>query len=333
LIAKGEIVSFAQSKWVWMNGSVIPWENATTHVSSHALHYGTGVFEGIRCYETPIGPAVFRLDAHLDRLFASAETCGIPIPFTASELVEAVCQVIRQNGFRDCYIRPICYYGSGVLGLNPRACPVEVAILAWPWETYLGAEGLERGVSITVSPWRKFHSSMMPTRAKACGQYINSVLALREAVDRGFAEALLLDAAGQLAEGSGENLFLVHDDRVITNDENNSILPGITRDSILRIARDLGFGVEVRALSLTELLAADEAFFTGTAAEVTPISDVDGTMIGGGTRGPVTHQIQQAFFAVVQGRDASHAEWLHPVLAQSVAEPAATENVVAVLDS
>ncbi len=306
-------MSFAQSKWVWMNGDVVLWENATTHVSAHALHYGTGVFEGVRCYETASGPAVFRLDAHLDRLYASAETCGLPIPFSAGELAEAICQVVRRNGFRDCYIRPLCYFGSGSLGLNPRACPVEVAILAWPWETYLGAEGLEKGVSITVSPWRKFHSSMMPTKAKACGQYINSVLALRDALDRGYAEALLLDADGHLAEGSGENLFLVRGNQVITNDERHSILLGITRDSILRIARDLGFSVEVRTLSVPELLSAEEAFFTGTAAEVTPISAVDGTRIGAGIRGPVTHRIQQAFFAAAQGRDPSYVEWLHPV--------------------
>ena len=309
-------MSFAQSKWVWMNGGMILWENATTHVSAHALHYGTGVFEGVRCYETPSGPAVFRLDAHLDRLYASAESCGMPIPFNAGELAEAICEVVRRNDFRDCYIRPLCYYGSNSLGLNPRACPVEVAILAWPWETYLGTEGLEKGVSITISPWRKFHSSMMPTKAKACGQYINSVLALRDALDRGYAEALLLDAEGHLAEGSGENLFLVRDDRVITNDQRHSILPGITRDSILRIAGELGFGVQVRALSLPELLTADEAFFTGTAAEVTPIREVDGTKIGGGARGPVTHRIQQAFFAAVSGRDPSYREWLHPVLPQ-----------------
>lgn len=309
-------MSFAQSKWVWMNGEIILWENATTHVSAHALHYGTGVFEGVRCYETPNGPAVFRLDAHLDRLYASAESCGMLIPFDAGELAEAVCQVVRRNDFRDCYIRPLCYYGSGVLGLNPRACPIEVAVLAWPWETYLGAEGLEQGVSITISPWRKFHTSMMPTKAKACGQYINSVLALRDALDRGYAEALLLDPDGHLAEGSGENLFLVRGNRVIANDECHSILPGITRDSVLRIARDLGFGVDVRTLSAAELLTADEAFFTGTAAEVTPISEVDGTKIGDGARGPVTHRIQKAFFAVVQGRDSSYADWLHPVSSQ-----------------
>ena len=309
-------MSFAQSKWVWMNGNVILWENATTHVSAHALHYGTGVFEGVRCYETPAGPAVFRLDAHLARLFASAESCRMLIPFNAGELSDAVCEVIRCNEFRDCYIRPLCYYGSGALGLNTRGCPIEVAILAWRWETYLGADGLEKGVSITVSPWRKFHSSMMPTNVKVCGQYVNSVLALRDALDRGFAEAVLLDTEGHLSEGSGENLFLVSGNRVITNDERHSILPGITRDAILRIARDLGFAVEVRAIALPELFTAKEAFFTGTAAEVTPIIEVDGTKIGSGKRGPVTHRIQQAFFAAVQGRNPAYAEWLHPVFPQ-----------------
>src|SRR5215210_6268579 len=279
-----------------MDGDVIPWLNATTHVSSHALHYGSGVFEGMRCYETVEGPAIFRLDAHLERLYSSAAIYGIEIPYTREELTEGICEVIRRNGFDSCYVRPICYYGSGSLGVHPRACPVEVVILAWPWSAYLGAEGLERGVRVTVSPWRKFQSRMMPTTAKACGQYLNSILAVRDAVSRGYAEALLLDADGRLAEGSGENLFIVRDRQLLTNDERHSILLGITRDAVLRIARDLGYSVEVGKLHLEDLLSADEAFFTGTAAEVTPISEVDGTRIGRGTRGPVTDEIQQVFF-------------------------------------
>ena len=310
-------MTFDECKWVWMNGKVIPWSSATTHVSAHALHYGSGVFEGMRCYETMDGPAVFRLDAHLDRLYASAEIYGIAIPYAREELTEGVGEIVRRNGFRSCYVRPICYLGSSSLGVHPGNCPVEVVILAWPWSTYLGAEGLERGVCVTVSPWRKFQSRMMPTTAKACGQYLNSMLAVRDAVSRGFAEALLLDADGHLAEGSGENLFIMRDGQLLTNDERHSILLGITRDAILRIARDLGYRVEVRALHLEDLISADEAFFTGTAAEVTPIREVDGTAIGNGARGPVTAEIQRVFFTATSGCDQRYKDWLHPIDSQA----------------
>jgi branched-chain amino acid aminotransferase len=306
-------MSFEQTKWVWMNGELVPWASANTHVSAHALHYGSGVFEGMRCYETPNGPAVFRLDAHLERLCSSAEIYGLVIPYEQAELTEAVCEVIRRNDFSSCYVRPICYFGSGSLNVNPRNCPVEVVILAWPWATYLGAAGLEKGVRVTVSPWRKFHSRMMPTTAKGCGQYLNSMLAVRDAIDRGYAEALLLDAEGNLAEGSGENLFIVSKGRLLTNDERHSILLGITRDAVLQIARDLGYEVEIRTLELGDLLSADEAFFTGTAAEVTPISEVDEKMIGNGARGPVTRKIQEVFFDATSGRDHRYAHWLHRV--------------------
>src|SRR4030095_1251427 len=233
-----------------MDGQLIPWASATTHVSAHALHYGSGVFEGMRCYETTDGPAVFRLHPPLDPRDASAEFYGITIPYTREELTNGVDEVVRLNNFRSCYVRPICYLGSGSLGVHPGNSPVDVVILAWPWASYLGAEGLQRGVRVTVSPWRKFQSEMMPTTAKACGQYLNSMLAVRDAVSRGFAEALLLDADGHLAEGSGENLFIVRDGQLLTNDERPSILLGITRDSVLQIARDLGYRVEVRALLL-----------------------------------------------------------------------------------
>ena len=306
-------MSFDESKWVWMNGRVRPWRDATTHVSSHALHYGSGVFEGLRCYETKSGPAVFRLAEHLDRLYASAEVHGLAIPFTHAELTEAVCEIVTQNGFRSCYVRPICYYGSDTLSVHPLNCPVEVVILAWPWAAYLGDQGLRDGVRVTVSPWRKFESRMMPTTAKACGQYINSMLAVRDAIGRGFAEALLLDADGHLAEGSGENLFIVRDGQLLTNDERHSILLGITRDAVLRIAGDLGYRVEIRALELDDLLSADEAFFTGTAVEVTPIREVDGTVIGHRTPGLVTESIQQVFFAATSGRDERYKDWLHPI--------------------
>jgi branched-chain amino acid aminotransferase len=306
-------MTFDESKWVWMDGRVIPWRNATTHVSAHALHYGSGVFEGMRCYETSEGPAVFRLDAHLARLYASAEVYGITIPFTREELANGVNEIVRLNNFRSCYVRPICYLGSGSLGVHPGDNPVEVVILAWPWAPYLGAEGLKQGVRVTVSPWLKFQSRMMPTTAKACGQYLNSMLAVRDAVSRGFAEALLLDADGHLAEGSGENLFIVRDGQLLTNDERHSILLGITREAVVRIASDLGYQVVIRALDLEDLLSADEAFFTGTAAEVTPIREVDGTAIGKRTPGFVTEEIQQVFFAATSGRDQRYKHWLHPI--------------------
>ena len=309
----GEAVSFERTKWVWMNGDLVRWADATVHVSAHGLHYGSGVFEGIRCYETADGPAVFRLDTHLDRLYSSAAVYGLEIPYTREELAQATCEVIATNGFTSCYVRPICFPGSSTLGLVPQNCPVEVVILAWPWETLLGVEALEVGVRVTVSPWFKFHRQMMPTTVKACGQYLNSILAARDAVSRGYHEALLLAFNGSIAEGPGENLFIVHEGVLLTNDETCSILLGITRDTVIEIARDLGYPVEVRALEVEDLLSADEAFFTGTAAEVTPIREVDGKLIGCGGRGPVTERIQQAFFKACSGHDPRYKSWLHMV--------------------
>ena len=306
-------MSFEQSKWVWRNGEIIRWEDATTHVSAHALHYGSGVFEGMRCYATGDGPAIFRLDAHLDRLYASAAVYGMEIPYTRFELIEAIEEVIRRNEFASCYVRPLCYFGSSSLSVHPGKCPVEVVILAWPWAPYLGAVGLEKGVRVTVSPWKKFHSEMMPTTAKACGQYLNSILAVRDAVQRGYDEALLLNHEGHLAEGSGENLFVVSNGELVTNDERESILMGITRDAVIQIARDLGYGVVTRAMTLEDLLGADEAFFTGTAAEVTPIREVDGGLISSGNVGPITQSIQRLFFSAVVGRVPRYKDWLHVV--------------------
>jgi branched-chain amino acid aminotransferase len=312
-------LSFDKTDWVWMNGALTHWSNATVHVSAHALHYGSGVFEGMRCYDTVDGPAVFRIDAHLDRFYASAAVYGIEIPYNREELAEATATVILRNGFRSCYVRPICYHGSSSLGVHPRNCPVEVVILTWPWASYLGDEGLEAGVRVTVSSWTKFHSRMIPTTAKGCGGYLNSMLAVREAVEWGYDEALLLDADGNIAEGSGENLFIVRDGRLLTNDERSSILLGITRDAVITIARDLGYEVEVGTLRLEDLLGADEAFFTGTAAEVTPIREIDGKQIGSGSRGRVTEAIQQAFFAAAYGRDTRYRAWLHFVDKQPAA--------------
>jgi len=312
-------MSFENVQWVWMNGQCVPWQNATVHVSAHALHYGSGVFEGIRCYVTAEGPSVFRMDAHLDRLFASAAAYRMPIPYTRDELARAICETISRNGFTDCYVRPICYRGSSGLSVHPRNCPVEVVILVWPWGKYLGDEATEKGARISVSPWRKFHSQMMPATAKACGQYLNSILAVQEAMEHGFDEALLLNADGNIAEGSGENIFLVQQGRLMTNGEADSILLGITRDCVLQFARDLGWQVETRSLSVECLLQSDEAFFTGTAAEVVPICEVDGRPIGTGKRGPKTRVIQELFSKVTSGRDARYRDWLYTVRLQKEA--------------
>src|ERR1041384_5914939 len=306
-------MSFDQSKWVWRNGEIIRWEDATTHVSAHALHYGSGVFEGIRCYATDAGPAIFRLDAHLDRFYASAGVYGLEIPYDRLELTEAIEELVRVHDFESCYLRPLCYFGSSSLGVHPAKCPVEVVVLAWPWAPYLGAAGLEEGVRVTVSPWKKFHADMMPTTAKACGQYLNSILAVRDAFKRGFDEALLLNSEGHLAEGSGENLFIVRNGELITNDEGDSFLMGITRDAVSRIGRDLGHRVVTRAMTFEDLVEADEAFFTGTAAEVTPIREVDGKQIGTQPRGPITENIQRAFFNATSGREPKYRHWLHCV--------------------
>ncbi len=311
-------MTFEQTKWVWANGALVPWASATVHASAHALHYGSGVFEGIRCYETVEGPAVFRLDAHLQRFYASAEVYGLKIPYTLSELTQAVYATIARNEFTSCYIRPICFFGSDSLGVHPRNCPVQLIILAWPWATYLGEEGLKNGIRATVSPWRKFHSKMMPATAKACGQYLNSILAVRDAVARGYDEALLLDSEGYVTEGSGENLFIVGDGKILTNDERHSILMGITRDSVIHIANDLGHSVQTSAIELDGLLSADEAFLTGTAAEVAPVREVDGRIIGSGTSGPITREIQEAFFAATQGRNDRYHQWLGFVSEQSL---------------
>jgi branched-chain amino acid aminotransferase len=297
-------------KFVWKNGGIVPWAEATVHVSSHGLHYGTGVFEGIRCYQTPGGPAVFRLGAHIDRWFASARVYGLAWPYSRHDLAHAVLEVIRANQFRECYIRPIAFYGSHSLGINPKGCPTELAILAWPWQSYVAPEALVSGVDVCISTWQKFNSQAIPAKAKACGQYLNSVLATQDAVSRGFAEALLLDDEGNLTEGPGENLFLVRGNQLHTNDLRSAILPGITRDTVLHLATDLGITGYAQTLGLRDLREADEAFLTGTAAEIVPIATVDMDVIGTGTRGPVTMQLQNAYQKAVTGCSSRYDDWL-----------------------
>ncbi|MFN2432661.1 MAG: branched-chain amino acid transaminase [Gemmatimonadota bacterium] len=314
---------FPEHARVWLDGELLPWSDARVHVATHAFHYGTGVFEGIRFYATPGGSAVFRLGDHLRRFARSAGRYRLELPYGEEELARAAFDVVASTGLDEGYIRPVAGYGYGNLGILPKACPALVAVLAYAFPMYLGAKGLQEGIRVTVSPWRKTDRSMIPCDAKGTGQYLNSFLALSEARARGFEEALLLNAAGFVAEGSGENLFLVKDGRLLTNDVTSSILPGITRDSVLQLAAELGIGtasdLEIR---LEDVLSADEAFFTGTAAEVTPIREVDGNAIGDGGVGPLTRRLQDLFFATVRGQLPDGRGWLTPIDAPSAATAA-----------
>ena len=298
---------------IWFNGEIVPWEQATTHVMSHGIHYGSGVFEGIKCYKTDNGPALFKLEEHIQRMFTSAKIYRMELPFTAEELVQACVDIVKANGVENGYIRPVAFYGYDTLGVHPRDCPVVVSIGAFDWGTYLGQEALEKGVRVTISPWRKFHSSSLPTTAKANGQYINSMLAVQDAKEKGFAEGLLLNQEGTIAEGAGQNIFLVKNGTIYTNEEDSSILMGITRDTIINLARDKGIRVKVGRISLGQLFAADEAFFTGTASEVTPIREVDGRVVGSGGRGEITGQLQSLYFDLVHGRLPEYQHFLTPV--------------------
>ena len=295
---------------IWMDGEFVDWDDAQIHVLTHGLHYGTGVFEGVRCYETEEGPAIFRWDEHLERLFESGRPYGLEIPFSAEELTDATAELIRRQDLTACYIRPIAFYGYDSLGVSPKDCPVKVAIAVWPWGTYLGEEALEEGVEVMVSSWRKHASSQIPTNMKTTGLYVNSMLAGEEARRHGYTEAIVLNKEGNVAEGPGENLFLVEDGEIYTPGLAESILNGITRRTVIELARELGYTVHDQAtIGRGELYTADELFFTGTAAEVTPISDVDGVEIDEGTRGPVTEAIQSRFFDVVERRVDAHDDW------------------------
>jgi len=294
---------------IWMDGEFVDWDEAKIHVLTHGLHYGTGVFEGVRCYDTAEGPAIFRWEDHLDRFYQSAKPYDMEIPFEPEELTEATVELIRREGLASCYIRPIAFYGYEMLGLNPNECPEQVAIAVWPWGAYLGEEALEEGVDVAISSWRKYASSQIPTNAKTTGAYVNSVLASLEAKGNDYVEAIVLNKEGNVAEGPGENLFLVRDGELYTPGLAESILDGITRQTVITLAEDLGYAVHDGAtISRGELYTADELFFTGTAAEVTPIRSVDDNEIGPGTKGPVTDDIQTEFFEVVEsGRE--YEEW------------------------
>ncbi len=294
---------------IWLDGALVPWRDARVHVLTHTLHYGLGVFEGIRAYRTERGTAVFRLQAHTDRLFRSAHILGMPLPWDKDTINEAVLSVIRENGLEACYIRPMCFYGAEGMGLRADNLRVHGMVAAWEWGAYLGKENMERGIRVKTSSFTRHHVNITMCKAKANGNYMNSMLALNEALACGYDEALLLDPEGYVAEGSGENVFIVRDG-VLHTPELTSALDGITRDTVIRLAREEGIEVRERRISRDEVYIADEAFFTGTAAEVTPIREVDGRVIGAGTRGPVTELLQRRYFDLVHGRLAGHDDWL-----------------------
>lgn len=298
---------------IWFDGKLIPWEQATVHVATHALHYGSSVFEGIRAYETDAGPAIFALGPHVDRFFNSAKVFRMDLPYSREEITQAIMDTVLANGHRACYIRPLALRGVGTLALNPLACPIQVIILTQEWGRYLGAEALEQGVDVGVSSWGRMAPNTFPAATKIGGQYVNSQLIVMEAVQHGYTEGIALDAGGFVAEGSGENVFVVSRGTILTPPIASSILQGITRDCVITLARDLGYTVREERLPREILYMADEVFFTGTAAEITPIRSVDGIAVGPGRRGPVTEHLQAEFFGIIEGRIPDRHGWLTPV--------------------
>ncbi|MBI4744178.1 MAG: branched-chain amino acid transaminase [Actinobacteria bacterium] len=293
---------------IWMDGHLVKWDEAKIHILTHALHYGSGVFEGIRAYETKNGPAVFRLTEHIERLFRSAKVYFIDMPYMVKDLVEATKELVRVNNLKSCYIRPIVYRGYGEMGLFPLKAPVNVSIAVWPWGTYLGDDGLKHGIRTKISSFRRIDPNSLPPAAKATGQYINSILAKVEAVSDNYDEAILLDSRGFVSEGSGENIFVVKDGIIYTPSSAASVLEGITRDTAIKIAGDLGLEVKEKDMVRTDLYLADEIFLTGTAAEIVPIREVDGRKIG--EPGPITKELQKKFFAIVKGENENYIRWL-----------------------
>jgi branched-chain amino acid aminotransferase len=299
------------SETIWMDGKVVPWDEARVHVLTHSLHYGSGVFEGIRAYPTKKGPAIFRLTEHIARLYRSAKIYMIEIPYTAETLIDACKETVRASGLPECYVRPLVYLGYGEMGLNPLPCPVNVSIAVWPWGAYLGDEGMQHGVRMKISSWRRHDPNIIPPAAKGTGQYINSQLAKVEAIKAGYDEAIMLNPQGFVAEASGENIFIVRDGELITPPLSAGALVGITRDSAMRIARDLGIGVHEADLVRTDLYTADEVFVCGTAAEITPVREIDDRLVG--EPGPLTKKIQEVFHAAVRGEVEQYADWLDHV--------------------
>jgi branched-chain amino acid aminotransferase len=311
-----------QADLIWMNGEFVAWEDAKVHVLTHGLHYGTGVFEGIRAYDTPRGTAIFRFGDHLDRLFKSAELYYMPLPYTKEELRSATHELIGRNGLEACYIRPIAFRGYGMMGINPLEAPVDVSIAVWRWGAYLGEDGKAEGIRAKVSSWRRISPDSLIPHAKASGQYLNSVLAKIESLKSGYDEAILLDDLGRVCEGSGENIYVVVDGKIATPPQTASILDGINRKSIIQIGRDLGYEVLERDIARAELYLADEVFMTGTAAELVPVREVDDHTIGDGSCGPITRELQRTFDDALHGRAERYSDWLDVVPVASKAASA-----------
>ena len=322
-------MTFPKSDVIWMNGKLVPWDDATIHIGSHVIHYGSAVFEGVRCYNTPEGPAIFRLDAHTERLCNSAKIYRMDLPYTFEELSRAQIETVAANKKDACYIRPIAYRGYGQLGVNPFPCPVDVAIMVWDWGRYLGKEALETGVDVCVSSWARIAPNTLPAMAKTAANYMNSQLIKMEAIKAGYVEGIALDSDGYLSEGSGENLFLVKNGTLLTPPLVSSVLPGITRDTVVQLARRLRIPVEEARLPREMLYISDEVFMTGTAAEITPVRSVDKITIGKGVRGPVTEALQKAFFDVIECRVPDEFGWLTPVRDVSAAGTVGTRRSTA----
>jgi branched-chain amino acid aminotransferase len=306
-------MAMKKSDKTWFDGELVPWDQATVHVSSHALHYGSSVFEGIRAYPFPEGPAIFCLEEHLDRLWASCKVYRMEIPYSRAEVRQAILDTIRANGHPECYIRPIVFRGWGTFSLDGRSCPTHVSVITVYMGKYLGEGALENGVDVGVSSWHRMAPNTLPAAAKIGGQYINSQLIVMEAVERGYTEGIALDVSGYVSEGSGENIFVVRKGQISTPPLSNSILDGITRRCVLTLADEMGLEVREEPIPREMLYVADELFFCGTAAEITPVRSVDGIVVGGGMRGPITIRLQEAFFDIVEGRAADRHGWLTPV--------------------
>lgn len=298
---------------IWHNGKLIPWADATIHVISHVVSYGSGVFEGIRCYQTPQGPSIFRLREHMQRLLNSAYIYRMPVSYSLDQLCNAACEVVRANKMGACYVKPLVFRGYGEVGVNPFPCPVETYIACWEWGAYLGADAIEKGVDVCVSSWTRMAPNTLPAMAKSAANYMNSQLIRMEAMVNGYVEGLALDVQGNVSEGSGENIFVVQNGALVTPPLSNSVLPGITRDTVITLARDLEIPIREMVIPREMLYIADEVFFVGTATEVTPIRSIDKIKIGSGERGPVTRRIQDEFFALTSGRKPDRHAWLTPV--------------------
>jgi len=298
---------------IWMDGQMVEWRDAKIHVLTHTLHYGCGVFEGVRAYNTAQGPAIFRIREHTERLFNSAKILRMSIPFTFDEVVKAQLDVVRENKLESCYLRPLVWLGSEKMGVSPKGAKVHLMVAAWPWGAYLGEDGLKKGIRVKTSSYTRHHVNITMTQAKAVSNYTNSILANLEVTEEGYDEALLLDSSGFVSEGAGENIFIIKNGKLYTPDLSAGALNGITRNTIFAICQDLGLEIREKRITRDEVYICDEAFFTGTAAEVTPIRELDRIQLGEGSRGPITEKIQSAFFDIVNGRNPKYAEWLTKV--------------------